>query len=76
MDASAFRGTMRIDQIGREFDLELEHQDVDSISGLILMVLGRPPRVGDVVRYDRLTFEVTKVTGHGVEEAAVALNAS
>jgi len=66
-------GTMRIDQIGREFDLELEHQDVDSISGLILTVLGRPPRVGDIVRYDRLNFEVTRVTGHGVEEAAVSL---
>jgi CBS domain containing-hemolysin-like protein len=68
-------GTMRIDEIGRQFDLELEHQDVDSISGLILTVLGRPPRVGDVVRYDRLVFEVTRVTGHGVEEAAVSMAA-
>ena len=68
-------GTMRIDEVGRQFDLELEHQDVDSISGLILTVLGRPPRVGDVVRYDRLVLEVTSVTGHGVEEAAVSMAA-
>jgi CBS domain containing-hemolysin-like protein len=68
-------GTMRIDEIGREFDLELEHQDVDSVSGLILTVLGRPPRVGDIVRYDRLEFEVTRVTGRGVEEAAVSMAA-
>jgi len=68
-------GTMRIDEVGREFDLELEHQDVDSVSGLILTVLGRPPRVGDVVKYDRLVFEVTRVTGHGVDEAAVFMAA-
>jgi CBS domain containing-hemolysin-like protein len=46
---------------------------VDSISGLILTQLGRPPKIGDVVRYDRLQFEVTAVKGHGVEEAAVCL---
>ena len=68
-------GTMRIDEVGRQFDLELEHQDVDSVSGLVLTVLGRPPRVGDVVKYDRLVFEVTRVTGHGVDEAAVFMAA-
>jgi CBS domain containing-hemolysin-like protein len=66
-------GTMRIDELGQEFDLELEHEDVDSVSGLVLTVLGRPPRVGDTIRYDRLQFEVTAVKGHGVEECAVWL---
>lgn len=66
-------GTMRIDELGQEFDLELEHEDVDSVSGLVLTLLGRPPRVGDTVRYDRLMFEVTAVKGHGVEECAVWL---
>ena len=66
-------GTMRIDELGQEFDLDLEHEDVDSVSGLILMLLGRPPAVGDVVRYGRLQFDVTAVQGHGVGEAAVCL---
>ncbi len=48
-------GTMRIDELGQQFDLELEHEDVDSVSGLVLTLLGRPPRVGDTVRYDRLS---------------------
>ena len=47
-------GTMRVDELGQQFDLELEHEDVDSVSGLVLTLLGRPPRVGDTVRYDRL----------------------
>jgi CBS domain containing-hemolysin-like protein len=66
-------GTLRIDELGQEFDLELEHEDVDSVSGLVLTVLGRPPRVGDTIRYGRLQFEVTAVKGHGVDECAVWL---
>jgi CBS domain containing-hemolysin-like protein len=69
-------GTMRLDDLGQRFDLELSHEDVDSVSGLILTLLGRPPKVGDVVRYDRLELEVTAVQGHGVEEAAVTLRGS
>jgi CBS domain containing-hemolysin-like protein len=66
-------GTMRVDELGQQFDLDLEHEDVDSISGLILMLLGRPPVVGDSVRYERLQFEVTAVKGHGVDECAVTM---
>ena len=66
-------GTMRIDEVGRHFDLDLEHEDVDSVSGLILTLLGRPPVVGDSVKWERLQFEVMAVKGHGVEEAAVCL---
>ena len=33
-------GTMRIDELGQEFDLELEHEDVDSVSGLVLTRAG------------------------------------
>ena len=66
-------GTMRIDELGQEFGLELEHEEVDSVSGLVLTLLGRPPNVGDTVRYDRLVFTVTAVIGHGVEECAVWL---
>jgi magnesium and cobalt exporter, CNNM family len=66
-------GTMRLDEVGRHFDLDLEHEDVDSVSGLILTLLGRPPVVGDSVKWERLQFEVTALKGHGVDEAAVCL---
>jgi CBS domain containing-hemolysin-like protein len=66
-------GTMRIDELGQQFDLELEHEDVDSVSGLVLTLLGRPPRVGDTVKYDRLVIQVTALAGHGVAECAVTL---
>ena len=66
-------GTMRVDELGQQFDLDLEHEDVDSVSGIVLTLLGRPPAVGDSVRYDRLLLEVTAVKGHGVDECAVSL---
>ncbi|HEU4927906.1 MAG TPA: hemolysin family protein [Vicinamibacterales bacterium] len=66
-------GTMRLDEVGQHFDLDLEHEDVDSVSGLILTLLGRPPVIGDCVKWERLQFEVTAVKGHGVEEGAVCL---
>jgi CBS domain containing-hemolysin-like protein len=66
-------GTMRIDEVGQLFDLDLEHADVDSVSGLVLMLLGRPPRVGDVVEFGRLRFDVTAVKGRGVDQVAVSL---
>ena len=69
-------GTMRLDELGQAFDLELTHEDVDSVSGLILTLLGRPPRVGDRVEYGRLDIEVTATQGRGVDEAAVSLRES
>jgi CBS domain containing-hemolysin-like protein len=66
-------GTMRVDEVGQQFNLDLEHEEVDSVSGLVLTLLGRTPVIGDTVRYERLEFEVTAVKGHGVDECAVRL---
>jgi CBS domain containing-hemolysin-like protein len=66
-------GTMRVEEVGQQFNLDVEHEDVDSVSGLVLTLLGRPPVIGDIVRFERLHFEVTRVAGLGVEECAVWL---
>jgi CBS domain containing-hemolysin-like protein len=64
-------GTTRLDEVGERFSMELAHEEVDSVSGLVLMLLGRPPAVGDAVEYRGLRFEVTAVAGRGVKECAV-----
>jgi CBS domain containing-hemolysin-like protein len=66
-------GTLRLDELGQHFHIELEHEDVDSVSGLVLARLGRPPVVGDVVDYGRLHLEVTATAGRGVKEVRARL---
>ena len=66
-------GTVRLDELGQHFDLDLEHDEVDSVSGLVLARLGRPPVVGDVVDYGRIRLEVTATSGRGVKEARAGL---
>ena len=66
-------GTARLDEVGERLALTLGHEDVDSVSGLVLTLLGRPPRVGDAVRYGGVRFEVTTVHGFGVGECVVSI---
>jgi CBS domain containing-hemolysin-like protein len=66
-------GTLRLDELGQHFDIDLEHEDVDSVSGLVLARLGRPPVIGDVVEYGRLRLEVTAIKGRGVQQVRASL---
>ncbi len=66
-------GTLRLDELGQHFLLDLEHEEVESVSGLVLAELGRPPLVGDIVRHGRIEIEVLVVSGRGVREARARL---
>lgn len=66
-------GTARLDEVGQKFDRDLEHEDVESVSGLVLARLGRPPVVGDAVEFEELRFEVLSLAGRGVREARVSV---
>jgi CBS domain containing-hemolysin-like protein len=64
-------GTVRIDEVGEHFDVDLEHEEVDTVSGLVLSLLDRPPEVGDCVTWDGLAVEVIEIEGHGVSRARI-----
>lgn len=65
-------GTVRLDELSEALDASVEHDEVDTVGGLILTLLNRPPVVGDVVHYQHLSFEVTAVQGHGVGQCLVS----
>lgn len=64
-------GLRRLDEVGQALGVELAHAEVDTVSGLVLAKLNRPPRVGDRVDYGGVRFEVTQVEGHGVKESRI-----
>ncbi|MGK2964794.1 MAG: hemolysin family protein, partial [Tepidiformaceae bacterium] len=64
-------GTVRLDEVGERFEAELEHDDIDTVSGLILSLLGRPPEIGDSVDYRGFRFQVAATSGHGVSQAVI-----
>jgi CBS domain containing-hemolysin-like protein len=72
-EAWQVQGTVRLDTLGVRLGRDLEHDDIDTVSGLVLSELGRPPRVGDVVVWRGVTFEVARLHGHGVAGAVVGL---
>jgi CBS domain containing-hemolysin-like protein len=64
-------GTARLEEAGEALARRLEHPKVTTISGLVLMLLGRPAQVGDVVTWNKARIEVTAVAGRGVREAVL-----
>lgn len=65
------RGTVRLEEVGEALKCGLEHPKATTVSGLVLLLLGRPATLGDVVTYGNLRIEVTAVVGRGVSEAAI-----
>jgi CBS domain containing-hemolysin-like protein len=65
------RGTVRLEEAGQALRCSLEHPKVTTISGLVLLLLGRPAVKGDVVAWNNVRIEVTATAGRGVADATL-----
>lgn len=64
-------GTARLDELAEQLEVDIIHDWVTSVSGLVLYRLNRPPRVGDTVVHGRISIEVIRVKGRGVHTCIV-----
>jgi CBS domain containing-hemolysin-like protein len=62
----AVDGRIPITEVNEHFDLDLPHEDFDTIGGYVLGSLGRPPEAGDSVEADGATLHVKSVDGQRV----------
>jgi CBS domain containing-hemolysin-like protein len=62
-DLYAIDGRIPITDVNEHFDLDLPHEDFDTIGGYILGSLGRPPEPGDTVEAEGATLNVKNVDG-------------
>lgn len=67
------RGTVRLEEAGSALGCTLDHAKVTTISGLVLMLLGRPAIVGDSVTWKNVQIDVTATVGRGVADAVIRL---
>lgn len=68
-------GTLRPDELADEAGVALPEGDWETVAGYVLATLGRIPDVGEQVRLEGATIEVTKVHGHRILELALTPHA-
>ena len=61
-------GSMRVEEVNEEMDLELPEGDYETIAGFVLHLLGHIPRQGEQLRYKGLKLVITKMRGLKIEE--------
>ena len=63
---------MQIDEVNELLDVELPHDEWDTVGGLVFGLTGRVPIAGEVVRYDSLEFTTERVTGRRIQKVVIA----
>lgn len=59
----AIDGRIPITDVNERFELDIPHEDFDTIGGYVLGSLGRPPEPGDTVQTEGVTLNVKSVDG-------------
>lgn len=61
-------GRTSLDDVNETLGTELEHEEVDSIGGLVVSTLGRMAVAGDEIQVDSTTITVVSVTGRRIKQ--------
>ena len=64
---------MAIDDLNDLLDLDLPHEDFDTVGGFVFGQFGRQPEAGESVQYENLDFTVDKTDGRRVDEITLTV---
>ncbi|HYO61073.1 MAG TPA: hemolysin family protein [Actinomycetota bacterium] len=62
---------MPIDEVNELLEVDLPHEEWDTVGGLVFGLTGRVPEVGESVRFDSLEFKTERVTGRRVQKVLI-----
>jgi len=61
-------GSMRIEEINEEMDLDLPEGDYETVAGFVLHLLGHIPKLNEQLRYKGLKLVITEMRGPKIEK--------
>jgi CBS domain containing-hemolysin-like protein len=70
-DTYRVNGRLSIDDVNELLDVDLPHEEWDTVAGLMYGLLGSVPTQGETVRYDHLTFIAEKVQGRRIAKVLI-----
>jgi CBS domain containing-hemolysin-like protein len=65
-------GRLPIDELNELLDVELPHEEWDTVGGLMLSLLGAIPQEGQEVTFDHLKFKAEKVQGRRIAQVLIS----
>jgi CBS domain containing-hemolysin-like protein len=63
---------MPIDEVNELLDVDLPHEEWDTVGGLVFGLTGRVPVAGETVTYDSLEFRTERVTGRRIQKVVIS----
>lgn len=66
-------GLMLLEPFNERYGTDLASEEFDTLAGLMIQELGRPPREGDVVEVDGTRLEVARVEGLAISRVRIVL---
>jgi putative hemolysin len=73
LDENRIRVSARlpIDEVNELLDVNLPHEEWDTVGGLVFGLVGRVPSVGETVSFDSVDFTTERVTGRRIQKVLI-----
>jgi CBS domain containing-hemolysin-like protein len=73
LDENRLRVSARlpIDEVNELLDVDLPHDEWDTVGGLVFGLVGRVPSTGETVAYDSVEFTAERVTGRRIQKVLI-----